>query len=47
MVTGTITFLIIFAVIGSILYGQRLVKTEKSDAVLEILKEPKVEYIGL
>ena len=33
MVTGTITFLIIFAVIGSILYGQRLVKTEKSDAV--------------
>ena len=33
MVTGTITFLIIFAVIGSILYGQRLIKTEKSDAV--------------
>ena len=33
MVIGTITFLIIFAVIGSILYGQRLVKTEKSDAV--------------
>jgi len=33
MITGTITFLIIFAVIGSILYGQRLVKTEKSDAV--------------
>ena len=33
MITGTITFLLIFAVIGSILYGQRLVKTEKSDAV--------------
>ena len=33
MITGTITFLIIFAVIGSIIYGQRLVKTEKSDAV--------------
>ena len=33
MITGTITFLIIFAVIGSILYGQRLIKTEKSDAV--------------
>ena len=33
MIIGTITFLIIFAVIGSILYGQRLVKTEKSDAV--------------
>ena len=33
MVTGILTFLIIFAVIGSILYGQRLIKTEKSDAV--------------
>ena len=33
MITGTVTFLIIFAVIGSLLYGQRLVKTEKSDAV--------------
>ena len=33
MTTGTITFLIIFAFIGSILYGQRLIKTEKSDAV--------------
>jgi len=33
MITGIITFLVIFAVIGSILYGQRLIKTEKSDAV--------------
>jgi len=33
MVTGTITFLIIFAVIGAILYGRRLIKTEKTDAV--------------
>ena len=33
MITGIVTFLVIFAVIGSILYGQRLVKTEKSDAV--------------
>ena len=33
MITGTITFVIIFAVIGSILYGQRLIKTERSDAV--------------
>ncbi len=33
MITGIITFLVIFAIIGSILYGQRLVKTEKSDAV--------------
>ena len=33
MITGIVTFLIIFAVIGSIIYGQRLVKTEKSDSV--------------
>jgi len=33
MIIGTITFLIVFAVIGSILYGQRLIKSEKSDAV--------------
>ena len=33
MITGIVTFVVIFAVIGSILYGQRLVKTEKSDAV--------------
>ena len=33
MIIGFLTFLIIFAVIGSILYGQRLIKTEKTDAV--------------
>ena len=33
MLTGIITFLIIFAVIGSILYGRKLAKTEKLDAV--------------
>jgi len=33
MITATITFLVIVAVIGSILYGQRLIKTEKRDAV--------------
>ena len=33
MVTGFITFFVIFAVIGSILYGRRLIKTEKVDAV--------------
>jgi len=33
MITGIVTFVVIFAVIGSILYGHRLVKTEKSDAV--------------
>ena len=33
MVTGTITILVIVVVIGSILYGQRLIKNEKSDAV--------------
>jgi len=33
MFTGFLTIFIIFAVIGSILYGRRLIKTEKSDAV--------------
>jgi len=33
MVTGIITFSIIFAVIGCILYGRKLIKTEKVDAV--------------
>jgi taurine transport system permease protein len=33
VIIGILTFLIIFAVIGSILYGQRLIKTEKTDAV--------------
>ena len=33
MITGIITFLLIVAVIGSILYGRRLIKTEKIDTV--------------
>jgi taurine transport system permease protein len=33
MITGITTFVIIFAVIGSILYGRKLAKTEKLDAV--------------
>jgi len=33
MITGIITFLIIFSVIGCILYGRKLIKTEKVDAV--------------
>ena len=33
MAIGFLTILIIIAVIGSILYGQRLTKTEKTDAV--------------
>jgi len=33
MITGFVTFFTIFAVVGAILYGRRLVKTEKSDAV--------------
>ena len=33
MVTGIITFVIIFAVVGCILYGRKLIKTEKVDAV--------------
>ena len=33
MITGFITFLIFFAIIGCVLYGRRLIKTEKVDAV--------------
>lgn len=33
MITGIFTFLLIVAVIGSILYGRRLIKTEKIDTV--------------
>ena len=33
MLTQILTFLIFFAVIGCILYGRRLIKTEKVDAV--------------
>ena len=33
MITGIITFLLIVAVIGSILYGRRLIKSERVDAV--------------
>ncbi len=33
MITGIITFLIIFSLIGAVLYGRRLIKTEKTDSV--------------
>ena len=33
MITGFITFFTIFSVVGAILYGRRLIKTEKTDAV--------------
>ena len=33
MITGILTFSIIFAVVGCILYGRKLIKTEKIDAV--------------
>ncbi|MBO6487909.1 MAG: ABC transporter permease [Pelagibacteraceae bacterium] len=33
MITGFVTFFVIFAVVGAILYGRRLIKTEKTDAV--------------
>jgi len=33
MITGFITFFTIFSVVGAILYGRRLIKTEKTDTV--------------
>ena len=50
MITGIIAFLIIFAVIGSILYGIKLAKTEKIDAVFgnpERAKGGAVSYTHL
>ena len=33
MITGFLTFLFFFAIVGSVLYGRKLIKTEKVDAV--------------
>ena len=33
MITGILTFLTIFAIVGCVLYGRKLIKTEKVDAV--------------
>ena len=46
MLTQFVTILIIVSVIGCILYGRRLIRTEKVDAVLVIQKELKVEHTG-
>jgi len=47
MFTKIITFLIFFAVIGCILYGRKLIKTEKVDAVFGNPEELREEPIGL
>ena len=47
MAIGFLTIIIIIGVIGAILYGRKLVKTEKTDAVLAIQKEQKEEHTGL
>ena len=46
MITAFLTFVFFFAIVGCVLYGRKLIKTEKVDAVLEIQKEHKVEFIG-
>ena len=33
MVTGVLTFVFFFAIVGCILYGRKLIRTEKVDAV--------------
>ena len=33
MITGFLTFLFFFAIIGCVLYGRKLIRTEKVDAV--------------
>ena len=46
MITGFLTFVFFFAIVGCVLYGRKLIKTEKVDAVLVILNELKVDYTG-
>ena len=33
MITGVLTFVFFFAIVGCILYGRKLIRTEKVDAV--------------
>ena len=33
MITGFLTFVFFFAIVGCVLYGRKLIKTEKVDAV--------------
>ena len=48
MITGIITFLLIVAVIGSILYGRRLIKTERIDFVaVRFLKSCKFFMLSI
>jgi len=46
MLTQFITILIFVAVIGCILYGRRLIRTEKVDAVFGNPERAKVEHTG-
>ena len=46
MLTQIITFLIFVTVIGCILYGRRLIRTEKVDAVFGNPERAKVEFTG-
>ena len=46
MLTQFITVLIFVAIIGCILYGRRLIKTEKVDAVFGNPERAKVVHIG-
>ena len=47
MFTQIVTFLIIVAIIGCIMYGRKLIKSEKVDAVFGTQSELKEELIGL
>jgi len=46
MLTQFVTILIIVSVIGCILYGRRLIRTEKVDAVFGILKSKRWNALG-
>ena len=47
MFTQFITILILVSIVGCILYGRRLIRTEKVDAVFGNPERAKAERIGL
>ncbi len=46
MLTQFVTILIIVSVIGCILYGRRLIRTEKVDAVFGIPRKSQSDTLG-
>jgi taurine transport system permease protein len=46
MITGFLTFVFFFAIVGCVLYGRKLIKTEKVDAVFGNPERAQGGFIG-